>query len=148
MQTFKQFLREKMVIGLTEKITIEGLGEVEAKIDSGNGAFCVLHGVKLKYNNSFVIFDTINEKTLKLPVVSKISINVGAGYIEERPVVELDINIGNKEFKDVKFSIGNRANNEQPVLIGKDFIIDSLDALIDVGRKDIAANNIEVEYNK
>lgn len=147
MMTFKKFLKEKYVVGLIENITIEGVGEVEAKIDSGNGAFCVIHGIKLKYRKPNVTFETVNSKSLTLPVVDRVSINVGAGYIEERPVVELTIQIGDKKFENVKFSVGNRANNEQPVLIGKEFIMHSLDALIDVNGKHLSNKNIEVDYN-
>ena len=32
------------IVGLIERISIDGLGEVDAKIDSGNGAYNVLHG--------------------------------------------------------------------------------------------------------
>jgi hypothetical protein len=43
MITFKQFY-EKTVIGLVETIYINDIGDVEAKVDSGNGAYNVLHG--------------------------------------------------------------------------------------------------------
>lgn len=143
---FKQYFHEKTVIGLIETIYINDIGEVEAKVDSGNGAFNVIHGENVAVKDDEVTFNTINGRTLTKPVVNHIKINVGAGNFEDRPVVEFDIKIGNREFNSVKFSIGNRANNEFPVLIGKDFIRDELDALIDVGAKNIFDNNIEVAY--
>lgn len=146
MINFKQYFNEKTVIGLIETIYIDGIGEVEAKIDSGNGAFNVIHGEKINIDGDDVKFDTINNLTITRPVVGHVKINVGAGNFEDRPVVEFNIKLGDKVFNNVKFSIGNRGNNEYPVLIGKDFIRDELDALIDVGAKNIFDNNIEVDY--
>jgi len=146
MINFKKYFNEKTVVGLIEKIHIDGIGDVDAKVDSGNGAFNVLHGEKIRIENDIVKFETINNITIEKPVVGHVKINVGAGNFEDRPVVEFNIKIGNKEFDNVKFSIGNRGNNEYPVLIGKDFIRNELDALIDVGAKNIFDNNIEVNY--
>ena len=146
MINFKKYFNEKTVIGLIETIYINDIGEVQAKVDSGNGAFNVLHGDNVSVKDDTVTFNTINGRTITKPIANHIKINVGAGNFEERPVVEFDIKIGDREFDNVKFSIGNRASNEYPVLIGKDFIRDELDALIDVDAKNIYDNNIEVDY--
>lgn len=145
MITFKQFY-EKNVVGLVETIFIDGVGEVEAKIDSGNGAFNVLHGENIEMNEEVCRFITVDGKKIEKPIVDIITINVGAGNFEERPVVEFSIKFGTKQFDNVKFSIGNRANNEYPVLIGKDFIRNDLDALIDVDGVNLFDQNIEVDY--
>lgn len=145
MITFKQFY-EKNVVGLVETIFIDGVGEVEAKIDSGNGAFNVLHGENIEMNEEVCRFITVNGKNIEKPVVDMITINVGAGNFEERPVVEFSIKFGTRQFDNVKFSIGNRANNEYPVLIGKDFIRNDLDALIDVDGVNLFDQNVEVDY--
>ncbi|NBP04417.1 MAG: hypothetical protein EBU90_30905 [Proteobacteria bacterium] len=144
--TFKDFFSEKMVIGLIEEITIEDIGKVPAKVDSGNGAYCVIHGDNILITGDNVRFNTVNNKTINKSVLDTININVGAGHVEERPVVEFNIQLGNKTYNNVKFSVGNRSKNEQPVLLGKDFIKDTLDALIDVSNKDLASKNIEVNY--
>ena len=145
MITFKQFY-EKNVVGLVETIFIDGVGEVEAKIDSGNGAFNVLHGENIEMNEEVCKFITVDGKKIEKPIVDIITINVGAGNFEERPVVEFSIKFGTRQFDNVKFSIGNRANNEYPVLIGKDFIRNDLDALIDVDGVNLFDQNIEVNY--
>lgn len=146
MINFKKYFNEKTVVGLIEKIHIDGIGDVDAKVDSGNGAFNVLHGEKIRIENDIVKFETINNRTIEKPVVGHVKINVGAGNFEDRPVVEFNIKIGDRSFENVKFSIGNRGNNEYPVLIGKDFIRDQLDALIDVSAKNILSKNIELNY--
>ena len=127
-----------MSLGLIETITFKELGPVEAKIDSGNGAYNVLHGINLSFNGdrSQVSFDTVNNKKLKKSVIEFIDINVGSGpdgdaTIDNRPVVEFDIEIGNKVYPKTKFSIGSREDNEYKILVGKEFI-EKLGGLIDV----------------
>lgn len=133
MINFKQFFESNKPLGLIETISFKELGPVEAKVDSGNGAYNVLHGVNLQYNDnkSNVTFDTVNDKTLTLPIKEFIDINIGSGNIEERPVVEFDIEIGDKVYPVTKFSIGDREENEYKILVGKDFI-EQLGGLIDV----------------
>ena len=77
-------------------------------------------------------------KTIKKRVVEFIDINIGSGNIEQRPVVEFDIEIGDKTYPNTKFSIGDREENEYKILVGKDFI-EQLGGIIDVS----AENNLD-----
>ena len=143
MITFKHFFESNQPLGLIETITFEELGPIEAKIDSGNGAYNVLHGVNLKYNGDEVTFETVNGQTITKPVVEYIDINVGSGpdgeaTIDNRPVVEFDIEIGDKVYPATKFSIGSREENEYKILVGKDFI-EELGGVIDVTKQ----NNLD-----
>jgi len=141
--SFKQFY-EKTVIGLIEVMDIAGIGEVKAKVDSGNGAFNVLGVSDLIKQGNKVSFTTVNGKRLIKDIISTVVINVGAGHVEERPVVVFRIKFGGKEFDNIPFSLGNRSENEYKVLVGKEFIKE-LDALIDVNAKNIAHQKINVE---
>lgn len=145
MNSFKQFFEEKTLLGLIEFFDLDGIGKVPAKLDSGNGAHNVLHGEEIQIQGDKVFFRTVNNKTLLKPLKTTITINVGAGNIEERPVVEFDVIIGDKLFKKTPFSIGNRTTNVYKILVGKDFIENHLDALIDVGQENIADKNISVK---
>jgi len=121
-------------LGLIETMVFKELGPVPAKVDSGNGAYNVLHGVNIEMiDDQTVQFDTVNNKTIHKPVIELIDINVGSGNIEQRPVVEFNIQIGNKKFNNVKFSIGDRTDNEYKILVGKDFI-SLLGGVIDVDK--------------
>ena len=136
MITFKQYIEEETsgrpILGVTEYITIDGIGSMIAKIDSGNEAYNVLHGVDIKANNDNTItFKTVNDKIITLPKTGSIDINIGSGNIEARPTVSLDIILQDKSYKDITFSIADRAENEQQVLIGEPFI-ERLNALVDV----------------
>jgi hypothetical protein len=118
---FKTFVNEQ-ILGLTEGMTIQYIGFVKAKVDTGNSAYNVLHGIVKNEENNKVTFVTVNDKQLTLPVIEHIPIHIGSGNVEERIVVELDCSIGSKQFNKVKFSIADRSKNDYPVLIGEDFI--------------------------
>lgn len=144
MINFKHFY-EKTVVGLIEKISLDGIGEIDAKIDSGNGAYNVLHGEDITKQGNKVTFTTVGGKRIIKDIKDMISINVGAGNVEERPVVTFRMKFGGTEFDNVPFSIGNRTSNEYKILVGKDFI-KQLDALIDIDARHIADDRIEVDY--
>ena len=135
MLPFKLFFEN--AIGLIETVTFKELGPVEAKVDSGNGAYNVLHGVDIQEYGDSVNFKTINTRGITKKLQEYIDINIGSGNIEKRPVVLFNISIGGKSYPNTPFSIANRADNEQKVLIGKDFIV-KLGGLIDVTK----SNNI------
>jgi hypothetical protein len=125
---------EDDIVGLVEKIYIEDIGEVDAKIDSGNGAYNVINGEIIKTRGENVIVKTIGGKKLKKKVVDHVVIHIGSGVKEDRPVVLFDIKLGDEEYKDVPFSIADRSENEFPVLIGKLFL-SKIDKLIDVDKE-------------
>ena len=146
MKKFNQFFTEKQVLGLIEFFDVDGIGKIPSKLDSGNGAFNVLHGEDIQIQGNKVHFKTVNNRRLMKDKVDDIVINVGAGNTEERPVVEFDLKIGNKEFKNIPFSIGNRETNLFKILVSKEFIEKELDALIDVSQEDIADEEVEASY--
>ena len=146
MKKFKQFFIEKSVLGLIEFFDVDGIGKIPSKLDSGNGAYNVIHGEDIQVQGNKVHFKTVNNQRLMKDKVDDIVINVGAVNTEERPVVNFDLKIGNKEFKDIPFSVGNRASNLFKILVSKDFIEKELDALIDVSQENIADRDIEATY--
>jgi len=133
--SFKLFFEN--ALGLVETVTFKELGPVDAKVDSGNGAYNVLHGINLDKTGDTVSFETVNNKQITKKIQEFIDINIGSGNIEKRPVVLFDITIGGKPYPNTPFSIADRADNEHKVLIGKNFI-EKLGGLIDVTK----TNNI------
>ena len=81
MKTFKTFY-ESRVIGLIEKIELAGIGSLDAKVDSGNGAYNVLHGEDIIKQGDKVTFTTINGKRIIKDIKDTVAINVGAGNID------------------------------------------------------------------
>ena len=145
MITFAQYFVEKSILGLEETIYIDGIGQISAKLDTGNGAYNVLHGEDITQDGEMVRFTTEKGVVLEKPISDHITINVGAGNSEDRPVVILNVKVGGKVFRDIPFSIGDRSGNTHKVLIGKNFIQNELDALIDVSLVDVANKNMEVD---
>lgn len=147
---FYRLFLEKMVIGIQEPILVKGIGKLIAKIDSGNSGYNVLHGVDFVRQGDILNFKTLdadgNIRRVSKKIKSTISINIGGGHIQERPVVELDVQFGGEDYKKVLFSITDRSDNEHKVLISKDFVGKELEALIDVTKDNIADNNINVDY--
>ena len=92
MLPFKLFFEN--AIGLIETVTFKELGPVEAKVDSGNGAYNVLHGVDIQEYGDSVNFKTINNRGITKKLQEYIDINIGSGNIEKRPVVLFNISIG------------------------------------------------------
>lgn len=138
MKTFKDFYK-RPILGVNEVIDIEGIGPVKAKIDSGNEAFNVLHGINVKEENNEVSFTTVGNKLVKKPKHDTITIHIGSGVKENRPVVLFNIKVGDKQYQDVPFSIADRTENGEPVLVGEPFVR-SLNALIDVKKSDSEAS--------
>ena len=146
MKKFKQFFIEKQVFGLVEFFDLDGVGKVPAKLDSGNGAHNVINGQDIQLQGNKVFFRTENGKTLLKDKKGEIDINIGEGVIKPRHVVEFDFRIGKKEFKGIPFSIADRSTNLYKILVGKNFIENHLDALIDVSQENIADEDLEAEY--
>jgi hypothetical protein len=121
MKTFKEFFLENTFFP-KEPIKIKKLGNFIAKIDSGNDGYCVLHGEDIDINKDVVSFTTAHGKRIELPLIDVISINIGGGVEEKRPVINLDFLLKGKEYKNQRFSIGNRSTNDEKVLIGLKFL--------------------------
>lgn len=139
-----------MVIGLEEPILVKGIGELLAKIDSGNSGYNVIHGEDFVIQGNILNFKTVNkngdERRVSKKIKETLRVNIGGGHIQERPVIEMDVKFGGEDYKKVLFSVTDRSDNEHKVLISKDFVGKELDALIDVTKDNISDDNINVEY--
>jgi hypothetical protein len=146
MKSFESFFYEKLVLGLIEDIHIDGIGTISSKLDTGNGAHNVLHGedIEIDTKNKVVRFTTVHSISLEKELLDLITINIGANKQERRPVVNFNLKMGNTVYKNIPFSIGNRASNIHKILIGKPFIENDLNALIDVSVNNVVDKNLEV----
>ena len=121
---------DRPVLNITEEIEIESIGRILAKIDSGNEAYNVLHGTDISIENGNVSFTTVDEKRVTSLLKDTINIHIGSGVKEERPVVTFNINLHGKTYTNVPFSIADRSENTEPILIGEPFL-KQINALID-----------------
>ena len=148
----QKVLLERLVIGLEEPVLIKGLGELSAKIDSGNGGYNVIHGTDFHQQGNELMFTTHDsfghEKKMQATVIDTIEVNMGGGNIENRPVIELDLKFAGEDYKKIPFSVSDRSTNTNPILISKGFVENELEALIDVGKKNISNDGIDVVYGE
>lgn len=148
----QKVLLERLVIGLEEPVLIKGLGELSAKIDSGNGGYNVIHGTDFHQQGSELMFTTHDsfghDKKIQATVIDTIEVNMGGGNIESRPVIELDIKFAGEDYKKIPFSVSDRSSNTNPILISKGFVENELEALIDVGAMNISHDKIDVVYGE
>ena len=148
----QKVLLERLVIGLEEPVLIKGLGELSAKIDSGNGGYNVIHGTDFHQQGDELMFTTHDsfghEKKIQAKVIDTIEVNMGGGNIESRPVIELDIKFAGEDYKKIPFSVSDRSTNSNPILISKGFVENELEALIDVGAMNISHEGRDVVYGE
>lgn len=105
-----------------ENITIRDVGTYIAKVDTGNDAYNALHGEDVKIDGNTVTFKTDKGKKIKKLLVDTIKINVGASTVEDRPIVKFDFKLKGKIYRDIKFSICDRKDNDEKVLLGLEFL--------------------------
>lgn len=132
MLSFKEYFLEnnkKNVLSPKEIVEIVGIGKYNAKVDTGNDLYNVLHGEEIRIDGESVSFKTSEGKLVKKPLIDTITINIGAGKEEKRPIVELDFIINGKMYKNQKFTIGDRKDNDEKVLIGLKFL-EPLNAIV------------------
>tara|TARA_Y100000593_G_scaffold8046_1_gene14856 strand:+ start:983 stop:3040 length:2058 start_codon:yes stop_codon:yes gene_type:complete len=108
-------------IGFVEYITIDGVGKIKAKVDTGNGMENAIGATDIKTEGKSVSFKILGKKFTK-PIINKQNINIGSGQWEDRYVVEFDVKFGKKEYKDIHFNLADRKENNYLVLLGKKFL--------------------------
>ena len=101
-------------------------------------------GFLKKFSDQRMMFAVLTMVSKK--VQDTIAINIGAGQTEDRPVVLFDVKFATDEFLNVPFTVGNRSNNKNKVLLGQEFLKNELDALIDISKDNISDKKIEVDY--
>jgi hypothetical protein len=138
MKSFASYFLEKLQFAVIEPIEIVGAGKSVAKVDTGNEAYNVLHGVEIEIKNNSVRFKTVNDSILTRPLLGDVEINIGSGNMEKRPVVQIDFVIKGKKFTK-PFSLADRSTNDEPILLGELFLSE-IDAVVDVNLKSAAAN--------
>ena len=111
-------------VGVLEKIKIDGIDdEIDARIDTGNESYNVLHATNIDHDKKFNTVEfTSMGKDFDLPFAGTVTIDMGQDNIEKRPVVKMDMKLGSKLYKDVKFSLSDRDGQDYEVLIGKKFL--------------------------
>lgn len=121
--------RPPQQIGVIETIDIDGIGELHARFDTGNGAgSSSLDAQDIKITGKKVTWKTMG-KTMTGNKVNEVRMKNNHDSEEKlddkRVIVELDVEFEGVRYKDVLFNLNNRSHKTTPVLINKDFMIKS-----------------------
>jgi hypothetical protein len=122
-------------LGLIEDLEIDGIGKVKAKTDTGNEAHNVLHGSDIKREGERVTFTCQNGNRISMPLIDTVKIHIGAGNIENRPVVACNCSVNGKKYFKIPFSVTDRSENNYKTLLGAPFI-KIVGGLVNVSKKD------------
>lgn len=96
-----------------EPVNIKGIGDVEAKVYSGNADVNVIHGHSIKHHGDDVTFCTVYDKIIKSKKI---------GEDEHGPQVELHVKIQDAKHVPVKFSVRDKKIDAEKVVLGVDHL--------------------------
>lgn len=128
MRNGMNWTRPPQEVGVLEVVDIDGIGELIARFDTGNGTDSVsLDARDIKIDGDTITWTT-NGKEMKSKRVGHTNVksnNNSTDKNEKRPVVSLDVCFEGVVYKDVLFNLNDRSHKTTAVLINKDFMIRS-----------------------
>lgn len=109
--------------GFIEKVKVEGIGEFATKMDTGNGAFCVLHADKWKKVGNDIEWEN-QGKTFshKLETMKTFIMRGVKSEKIKRPAIRLDITFNGETYKNIHFALSDRSDMTTPILMNRAFI--------------------------
>jgi ribosomal protein S6--L-glutamate ligase len=120
--------RPPQEVGVLETISIENIGELAARFDTGNAAESIsMDAQDIKVRGKDVTWTT-NGKRLTAKMVKEVRIkanHTSDEKLEKRPVVKLNVTFEGVTYKNVLFNLNDRSHKSTPVLINKSFMIQS-----------------------
>jgi ribosomal protein S6--L-glutamate ligase len=115
---------KKTECGFVEKIKIEKTDkEFDAKMDTGNSSYSVIHANKWKINGDNIRWEMYGKKyTDELDSMKEVEAGATEHKREERPVIKLNVIFNGETYKNVRFCLSDREDFSTPVLMNRQFI--------------------------
>lgn len=108
-------------VGYLEIMTIDGIGDMVAKFDTGNSSLsCSLHADKVEEKNGILYWECKGKK-FKQKIVDYSNSEIGKEKIK-RAIVEIDIIFNNRLFTGVRVSPTDRGIKSTPFLVNRKFM--------------------------
>ena len=108
-------------LAVREPVKIDGV-EYQAKIDTGNSGYNMIHATDIKDNGDHTVtFTLASGKKVTKKIISRIKVKSGVGE-KKRLVVLMDIDFHGKHYPNIKFSLGDRSHMSSKVLVGLRFL--------------------------
>lgn len=128
-------------VGVREILEIHGYGSTKSKLDTGNSSFSSLHALDIEVKDDEVTFRTPEGETLTKDLIGIAHTDIGDGTIDERPVVQFDITINGRLYKDEYFALNDRSDMQTQALISK-YLIQRAKLSINPARKNVLSDGL------
>ena len=111
------------VVGRRETMSVEGIGPLVGKFDTGNMVVNSIHADEYQIDGDTVTW-THGGKKFTNKVVDILTVLQGAiaHDVEQRPMIELDIEFMGKKYPKRRFTLDDRSQKGTPVLVGVPFM--------------------------
>jgi RimK family alpha-L-glutamate ligase len=107
--------------GYLEMMTIDGIGDMVAKFDTGNSSLsCTLHADKVEEKGGQLLWE-VKGKKFKHKIVDYSNSEIGKEKIQ-RPIIEIDIIFNKRLFTGVRVSPSDRGIKSTPFLVNRKFM--------------------------
>lgn len=121
-----EFTEQSIVTSVFERISIEGIGEFECLLDTGNMKSSMsldAKDIEVDEENHTVKY-TVGTKEYKDPLVKMIKVkdNNFSDKSFRRPVIQRNVIFKNKIYKDILIDLNNRSHKNYKVLVNLDFM--------------------------
>lgn len=117
----KNWTFSTITAGYLEMLTVDGIGDVVAKFDTGNSsASCTMHADKIEEKNGFLHWE-VKGKKFKNKIVDYSYSEVGLEKVK-RPIVEIDVIFNKRLFTGVRISPSDRGIKSTPFLVNRKFM--------------------------
>ena len=116
------------VIGDTIKLRVTNLPggkAIRGKVDTG-ATLCSLHAdnIQVDRNSGRVSFrcEPLSSNTITATVVDHQAIKTADGGVEQRPVIQLNVEVNGKHYDGILFNLNDRSKMNAPLLVGQNFL--------------------------
>lgn len=117
------WVRNKRMVGFREVIYVEGIGDIVAKFDTGNGSLSSsLTYDKMKIsNNKKTVEWELGDKKFKNDIIDYTNTEVGT-EIHSRVIILIDVQFNGKTYHDVHVSLVDRKDKSTKFLVNRKFM--------------------------
>lgn len=118
----KNWRKKPIECGYLETMELEGIGKVEAKLDTGNGSFCVIHATEYEVDGNKVTWAWKGKEiTSDLEGIRTIKIGGLKSGVVERPVIWMNVTFRGETYK-MRFALNDRSDKKTYLLMNRNFI--------------------------
>jgi ribosomal protein S6--L-glutamate ligase len=117
------WVKKTKEVGFAERIKIIGIGEMVAKMDTGNSNYCVIHAEDWNVEGDEITWiHHGKEYTHEIESWKEVTTGIIDKHDHKRPVIKLDVEFDGELFKDIRFTLADRSGPLGDVLVNRAFL--------------------------